>query len=79
MTKNQVREFEDVAFQHMDFLYSYALEITSNIEKAEHIIQETFIRAFKKFKPDEIHDYKTWFVEIMEKVCISNDYLVVEA
>ena len=79
MTKNQMREFENIAFQYMDFLYSHALQMTSSIEKTEHIIQETLARAFNKFTPEEIHDYQSWLVGIMEKVCIKEEYLVVEA
>ncbi|NIA28795.1 MAG: hypothetical protein GWP06_02640 [Actinobacteria bacterium] len=79
MMKKQIREFEEIAFQHMDFLYSHALQVTSNIEKTEHIIQETFACAFNKFRPEEIHDYQSWLVGIMEKVCIKEECLVVEA
>ena len=79
MTKKQIREFEDIAFQYMDFLYSHALQMTSSIEKSEHIIQETLARAFHKFRPEEILDYQDWLVGIMEKVCNKEEYLVVEA
>jgi len=78
MTKKQIREFEDIAFQYMDFLYSHALQITSSIEKSEHIIQETLARAFNKFRPEEIHDYQSWLVEIMEKICVKEEYLIAE-
>lgn len=79
MTKKQIREFEDIAFQYMDFLYSHALQITSSIEKTEHVIQETLARAFNKFRPEEIHDYQDWLVEIMENICAKEEFLIAEA
>ena len=40
MSREHFSEFEKIAFQYMDVLYGKALEMTSNMENAEVVIQD---------------------------------------
>ena len=46
---DKVVEFEKVAFEYMDSLYSTALRMTRNTVEAEDLVQDTYLRAFKFF------------------------------
>ena len=70
--KNQPT-FEEVAMKYMDQLYAHALRLTANMEKAEAVIQLTVERAFQNFKPEQISDYKSWLLGIMEIVSARDD------
>ncbi len=42
-------EFERTALVHLDTLYQTALRLTRSREEAEDVVQETVLRAFRKF------------------------------
>jgi DNA-directed RNA polymerase specialized sigma24 family protein len=68
MSRENFSDFEKIAFQYMDFLYGHALEMTSNMESAEMIIQKTFEKAFSKFKSEQVSDYKNWLLDILNTI-----------
>jgi RNA polymerase sigma-70 factor (ECF subfamily) len=43
------REFEALALEHLDQLYSAALRLTKNERDAEDLVQDAFLRAFRFF------------------------------
>src|SRR5947199_8793894 len=43
------REFEALALEHLDPLYSAALRLTKNERDAEDLVQDAFLRAFRFF------------------------------
>ena len=68
MQSKNSSNFEEIAFEYMDFLYAQALHLTSNMESAEIVIQKTFERACSSFEKDEISDYKKWLLGILHNV-----------
>jgi len=68
-TKKPARreEFEGEALVHLDILYNTALRMTGNVQDAEDLVQETFVRAYKffdKFKKGT--NCKAWLFKIMK-------------
>jgi len=68
-TKKRARteEFEGEALVHLDILYNTALRMTGNVQDAEDLVQETFVRAYKffdKFKKGT--NCKAWLFKIMK-------------
>jgi len=60
-------EFERVALAHLDILYNTALRMTGNVQDAEDLVQETFLRAYRffdKFKRGT--NCKAWLFKIMK-------------
>lgn len=67
-------QFEEIAFEHMDALFSKALKMTRNPTDAEDLIQETYFRAYKsyqQFKPGT--NFRAWIFTILTNNYI-NDY-----
>jgi RNA polymerase sigma-70 factor (ECF subfamily) len=67
--KKQARreEFEREALVHLDLLFNTALRMTGNVQDAEDLVQETFLRAYKffdKFKKGT--NCKAWLFKIMK-------------
>jgi RNA polymerase sigma-70 factor (ECF subfamily) len=66
-SESKRREFETVALVHLDLLYNTALRMTGNVEDAEDLVQETFLRAYRffdKFKRGT--NCKAWLFKIMK-------------
>jgi len=49
MGRKLSERFEALAWEQMDLLYTRALDLTSNMAKAEVLVQETVSRAFEQF------------------------------
>lgn len=65
-------EFENIAFEHMDSLYSTALRMTRNAEEAEDLVQDTYLRAFRFFdKFQEGTNFKAWIFKILTNTFIN--------
>ena len=43
------KEFENLAFPHMDALYNTALKLTRNQFDAEDLMQDVYLRAYRFF------------------------------
>ena len=43
------REFSAVALKHLNAIYNAALYLTKDVEEAEDLVQETYLRAYKFF------------------------------
>jgi len=66
------REFEKIAFQYMDSLYSTALRFTRNVEEAEDLVQDTYLRAFRFFdKFQQGTNFKAWIFKILTNTFIN--------
>lgn len=57
--------------KYKERIYRMAYRYTKSAENAEDIMQETFIKAFKKistFRNDDINSFSTW----LTRICINN-------
>jgi RNA polymerase sigma-70 factor, ECF subfamily len=61
--------FNQVALEHLDALYGFAMSLTRNQTEAEDLVQETYLRAVRAFgqlMPDS--NLKSWMFAIMRNV-----------
>ena len=66
------REFEGLALEHVDPLYSAALRLTKNERDAEDLVQDTFLRAFRFFdKFERGTNIKAWLFKILTNTFIN--------
>lgn len=64
--------FENIAFEHMDALYSTALRLTRNTEEAEDLVQDTYLRAYRFFeKFEKGTNFKAWIFKILMNTFIN--------
>jgi len=64
--------FSQVALEHLDALYGYAMTLTRNQTEAEDLVQETYLRAVRAFgqlMPDS--NLKSWLFAIMRNVWLN--------
>jgi len=68
----ETKDFEAIAFQYMDSLYSTALRFTRNTEEAEDLVQDTYLRAYRFFdKFQEGTNFKAWIFKILTNTFIN--------
>src|SRR5207302_4494097 len=66
------REFEALALEHLDPLYSAALRLTKNERDAEDLVQDCFLRAFRFFdKFERGTNIKAWLFKILTNTFIN--------
>jgi len=66
------KEFEKLAYVHMDSLYNTALRMTRNPLDAEDLVQDVYVRAFRffhRFKRDT--NFKAWIFKILTNTYIN--------
>ncbi|MFQ5823846.1 MAG: sigma-70 family RNA polymerase sigma factor [bacterium] len=70
---NQKRqEFEELAFEYMNSLYSTALRMTRNELDAEDLVQDVYVRAFRFFhKFEKGTNFKAWIFKILTNTYIN--------
>ena len=72
-TKEKTESFEKLSLQYMDMLYSTALKMTRNIEEAEDLVQDTYLRAYRFFdKFEQGTNFKAWIFRILTNTFINN-------
>jgi RNA polymerase sigma-70 factor (ECF subfamily) len=65
-------EFEELALQHLDPMYSAALRLTKNERDAEDLVQDTFMRAYRFFdKFERGTNMKAWLFKILTNTFIN--------
>ena len=70
--ESKKKEFEEIAFQHMDSLYGAALRMTRDGSDAQDLVQDTYIRAFRFFdKFEKGTNFKAWLFKILKNVYIN--------
>lgn len=71
--KSKAKNFNDEAIPHKEALYNYALKISGNIEDAEDLVQDTYLKAYRYF--DQYNsgtNCKAWMFMIMKNSFINN-------
>ena len=67
--KESIKPFSQVALEHLDALYGYAIALTRDQSEAEDLVQETYLRAMRAFgrlMPDS--NLKSWLFAIMHNI-----------
>lgn len=67
-------EFEELAFEHLSALHAFAQRLTGNPARAEDLVQETYLRAYRFFDRFERGtNAKAWLFRILKNAFI-NEY-----
>jgi RNA polymerase sigma-70 factor, ECF subfamily len=64
--ESQTVNFAEVALQHLEPLYRYAMSLTHNQAESEDLVQETYLRALRasdRLRPDS--NIKSWLFKIL--------------
>ena len=68
----ELKTFERLAFEHREGLYSFALHQTHNRSDAEDLVQETYLRAFTRFRQfKQGTNFKAWIFTILRNTAIN--------
>jgi len=66
-------DFETAAMPYVDALYNTAYRMTRNVEDAQDLVQETYLKAYKYYdKFSEGTNFKAWIFKIMKNTFINN-------
>ena len=69
---NRRKEFEDIAMEHVDSLYSMAIRLVFNKEEAEDLVQETYLKAYRFFNTfQKGTNIKAWLFKILRNTFIN--------
>lgn len=67
------KDFEDIALQHMDAIYSAALRMARDKTEAEDLVQDTYLRAYRFFdRFQKGTSIKAWLFKILKNTFINN-------
>jgi len=66
------KEFENLATQHMDSLYSVAMRMTRDAIEAQDLAQDTYLRAYRFFdKFEKGTNFRAWLFKILKNIYIN--------
>jgi RNA polymerase sigma-70 factor (ECF subfamily) len=66
------REFEEIALQYMDLLYSAALRMTRDGSDAQDLVQDAYLRAYRFFdRFEKGTNFKAWLFKILKNIYIN--------
>jgi len=69
---NRRKEFEDIAMEHINSLYSMAIRLVFNKEAAEDLVQETYLKAYRFFDTfQKGTNIKAWLFKILRNTFIN--------
>jgi RNA polymerase sigma-70 factor (ECF subfamily) len=64
-------QFKDIALAHFNALYGFALSLAADHRDAEDLVQETYLRAYRKFEQFDFGtSCKAWLFRIMRNIAI---------
>ena len=71
--KPEDEEFEKLALEQLDSLYRFARRLTRDPDKANDLVQETYLRALRARESFELKEYgiRPWLLRIMQNVHFS--------
>ena len=66
------REFEELALQYMDSVYSVALRMTRDATEAQDLVQDVYLRAYRFFdKFEKGTNFRAWLFRILKNIYIN--------
>lgn len=67
------QQFETLALEHMDMLYRVARRMTRDPHRAEDLVQETYLRAFRSAGDFDLQEFgiRPWLVRILHNLHVS--------
>ncbi len=66
------KEFEDLALQYMDSIYSVALRMTRDATEAQDLVQDTYLRAYRFFdRFEKGTNFRAWLFRILKNIYIN--------
>jgi len=66
------KQFEGIALQYMDSLYSAALRMTSDEGDAQDLVQDVYLRAYRFFdRFEKGTNFKAWLFKILKNIYIN--------
>jgi RNA polymerase sigma-70 factor (ECF subfamily) len=67
MQTSSTAEFEQLAQDNMDAIYTRAIRMTKNTSQAENLVQSAFSHAYSKFDSfDRTVGFRNWLFQILE-------------
>jgi len=71
--KIERQQFESLALEHLDMLYRVARRMTRDSHRAEDLVQETFLRAFRSADDFDLQEFgiRPWLIRIMHNLHVS--------
>ena len=72
-TAETSEQFEKLALEQMDTLYRVARRLTRDAERADDLVQETYLRAFRAREGFRLKEYgiRPWLLRIMQNLHVS--------
>jgi RNA polymerase sigma-70 factor (ECF subfamily) len=68
---DRTETFEKVALPHLDAAYRAAVALTGRRQKADDLVQDTFLRAFERFESFQLGtNCKAWLLQILRNIWI---------
>src|SRR6478736_7709736 len=67
------KQFETLALEHLDMLYRVARRMTRDVHRAEDLVQETFVRAFRSADDFDLQAYgiRPWLLRILHNLHVT--------
>jgi len=71
--KLEPKQFESLAMEHVDMLYRIARRMTRDAHKAEDLVQETYLRAFRSAADFDLQAFgiRPWLIRILHNLHVS--------
>jgi RNA polymerase sigma-70 factor, ECF subfamily len=67
------KQFEALALEHLDMLYRVAKRMTRDQHRAEDLVQETYLRAFRSADDFDLQSFgiRPWLIRILHNLHVS--------
>jgi len=67
------KQFEALALEHLDMLYRVAKRMTRDSHRAEDLVQETYLRAFRSAGDFDLQSFgiRPWLIRILHNLHVS--------
>jgi RNA polymerase sigma-70 factor (ECF subfamily) len=69
LTHSHLPNFEQVVLPHLDAAYNLARWLARNVQDAEDVVQEAYLRAFRFFPGFRGGDARAWLMKIVRNPC----------